>query len=281
MNKKEIYKLSNKSDTKKVDDIILNVTGFSKTELFLKEEIEDKYIEEIKSKINRLNSWEPLEYIINKAEFYSLDFFVDSRVLIPRNDTEVMVDKSIEEIIIKEDITLIDVWTWTSCIAISILENTNKVNNCYVIDISKKALEVSKKNIISHNLDKKIKQINWDLLSEIIWRNEYEIHKNVIITANLPYIKDNDFENIDKETMNFEPSLALYWWKNTGFELYEQLIKECIKFKILNHLKSLVLFIEIGFDQYDYSNKYLSDLGLKFKYYKDSSEINRCIKIKF
>lgn len=281
MLKKEIYQLYKKVDTKKIDEIILNITGFSKSELFLKEKIEDKYKEEIILKIDKIKKWIPLEYITNKAEFYSLIFFVDYRVLIPRNDTEIMVDKAIEEIILKDKYSLIDIWTWSSCIAISIVKNTEKIKKCYVIDISKKALEVSKKNIINHKLEKKIEQVNSNLLSEIIGTNQYHIEKDVIITANLPYIKNNDFENIDKETLEFEPSLALYWWKNTWFELYEKLIKECFKFKEINHLNSLVLFIEIGFDQYYYSSKYLKNLDLQFKYYKDNSWIDRCIKIKF
>ena len=283
MKKTELYKIwrNSRLESKKMEQILLKITDLSKSQLFLLDEIEEKHLKDIKSAFHRLEEWEPLEYIINKAEFYSQDFYVDSRVLVPRNDTEIMVDKAIETLLDYDWITLIDVWTWSSCIAISILKNTNKINNCYVIDISDNALDVSKKNINKHNLDKKIKQIQWDLIKEILWNTDYELNKNIIITANLPYIKNEDFWNIDKETMEFEPALALYGWKETWFELYEQLIREATQLKSLNNLNSLTLFIEIGFDQKEYSEKYLKNLNLKFEIFKDNSDIERCIKIEF
>ena len=266
---------------KNINLIIQKITGLTKGQLFLQPNIDPKFQEEINEAIKRLENWEPLEYIINNAEFYSLNFYVDNRVLIPRDDTEIMVDKAIESIIQYDSCSLIDVWTWSSCIPISIIENTKKVKNCYVIDISEKALEVSEKNILLHKFEKQIKQIHSDLLSWFIWNNKYCINKDIIITANLPYIKNNDFGNIDKETKEFEPALALYWWKETWFELYEKLIKECFQFKNINKLSSLTLFIEIGFDQKEYSEKYLKEQNLRFKIFKDNSNIERCIKIEF
>jgi len=73
--------------------VLEKITGLDTNQLFLNDEIDDKFLEEIEEKFSRLVSWEPIEYITNKAEFYGLEFYVDSRVLVPRNDTEVMVDK--------------------------------------------------------------------------------------------------------------------------------------------------------------------------------------------
>lgn len=283
MDKKELKKISTEIwvNSKLLDILILKELNISKSSLFLIEEIDDKYIENITKNLERLKKWEPIEYITNNAEFYNLDFYVDNRVLIPRNDTEIMVDKAIDAIFDHELNTLIDIWTWSSCIAISIIKNTNSINNCYVIDISTKALEVSKKNINKHNLEKKIKQICWNLLTDFLANSRYELSKNIIITANLPYIKNGDFINMDSETIWYEPELALYWWKNTWFELYEQLIRECIQFKNLYSINNLVVFIEIWFDQYEYSLNYLKNLDLVFEYFKDNNWINRCIKIVF
>ena len=266
---------------KNINLIIQKITGLTKGQLFLNPKIDQKFNKEIDDSINRLKHWEPIEYIINNAEFYSLDFYVDNRVLIPRDDTEIIVDKAIENLLDYDWITLIDIWTWSSCIPISILKNTNKINNCYVIDISENALEVSKKNINNHDLNKKIKQIHWDLIKEFLWENYYELNKNIIITANLPYIKNEDYENIDKETIEFEPAIALYGWKETWFEIYEQLIRECTQFKDINKLSLLTLFIEIWFDQKEYSEQYLKNLNLKFEIFKDNWWIDRCIKIEF
>ncbi len=265
--------------TSQLDSIIQSELKISKSGLFLIEEINEEYVDNIKNKFNRLKNWEPLEYIIKKAEFYNLDFYVDNRVLIPRNDTEIMVETSIKQINILNDILLIDIWTWSSCIPISINKNCKNIDETFAIDISIDALEVSKINIKNHNLEWKISQINSDLLNSII-ENKF-INKNLIITANLPYIKNDDFDNMSKETIIYEPNIALFWWINTWFELYEKLIKQIITLKNNNNFENIILFIEIWFDQEDYSKKYLNNLNLKFEYFKDNNQINRCIKIVF
>lgn len=281
MKKSQIYNIGldfwiNK---KYIELVILKITNLSKTQLFLSEEIWEVYINDIKKCFERLKNWEPIEYIINNAEFYSLNFYVDSRVLIPRNDTEIMVNKAIESIIEFENPTLIDIWTWSSCIAISIIKNTNLIKYCYVLDISKEALEVSLINIVKYNLEKKIIQIKSNLLQKLLWDVEYKTSNNIIITANLPYIKNNDFENINNDTLKYEPNLALFWWEKTWFEIYENLIFQCNILKKQN--KKIILFIEIGFDQFEYSKKYLENIWLKLDYYKDNCWVYRCIKIKF
>jgi len=201
--------------------------------------------------------------------------------LIPRNETELLVDETINSIVNINDnkITLIDVWTWSSCIWISIIKNKSKINLCYFIDISQKALKVSKINIKKHNLENKVIQINSNLLEKILQNNKYKLDNNIIITANLPYIKNKNFENMDNSTIKYEPDLALYWWEETWFEIYQNLIFQCQTLKKQNPNTNILLFIEIGFDQYKYSKNYLDKLNLKYKYYKDNLWIFRCIKI--
>jgi methylase of polypeptide subunit release factors len=83
------------------------------------------------------------------------------------------------------------------------------------------------------------------------------------------------------ETIVHEPSLALYWWKDTGFELYEQLISQIIQQIKKGFLKSVQLYIEIWFDQKEYSENYLKNLNLDFQIHKDNSWIHRCVQIGF
>ena len=282
MKKSQIYNISddlwiNKNITNK---IICNVLNISNTQLFLLDEIKEQDIKQIKNNFKKSKDWEPIEYIINNAEFYSLNFYIDSRVLIPRNDTEILVDKAIDTIVNNDSkITLIDVWTGSSCIWISIIKNTNKINNCYFIDVSTKALEVSKINIKKYNLEKQVIQIKSNLLQKILWDSEYTLDNNIIITANLPYIKNNDFENMDTSTIKYEPGIALFWWKKTWFEIYENLIFQSQTLKKQFPNKKITLFIEIWFDQFEYSKLYLENLWLKSNFYKDNNWIIRCIKI--
>ena len=268
-------------DNKIKDLIIQKITGLSKEQLFLINKIPEEYKSEIESALKRLEKWEPIEYIINNAEFYLLDFYVDNRVLIPRNDTEVMVDEVLKEMK-SEKYTLIDVWTWSSCIPISVLKgipptpfNKGGVGKCYVVDISEEALEVSNINIKNHNLEDKIVQIKWDLLDNFI-TDTIKLSKNVIITANLPYIKDADYENMDSSVIKYEPKLALYGWKWTWFEMYQELISQCLELKKKHNI---TLFIEIGFDQKEVAEEYLGKLGLRYEIFKDNGWVERCVKV--
>ncbi len=290
MRKADLYNIWKKDyllDDILIDKIILKNLNISKNNLFLMSEIEDS--ENILKDFEKYKSWYPIEYILWEAEFYSLKFFVDNRVLIPRNDTEILVSQVVESLKNKDKsndkMVLIDVWTWSSCIPISILRNLKKLpKKTYVLDISKDALEVSKVNIEKHNLQDEITQIESDLLrvffSSPPARGELE-GGTLIITANLPYIKNEDFENMDNWVFFFEPNVALFWWKETWFELYEKLISQISKLKDIYKPKNIVLFIEIWFDQYEYSKKYLENLKLDFEYFEDMNGISRTIKIYF
>ncbi len=245
--------------------VLEKITDLNSSQLFLLDEIDDNLIEEIEIIFSRLVSWEPIEYILKKADFFGLDFYVDSRVLVPRNDTEVMIKQVIKYI--PKNTIFIDVWTGSSCIPITILQNTKNIKECFVIDISKEALEVSKINIKKYNsyLDSlNLKEYN-----------------SIIITANLPYVKNWDFKNMDEETIEFEPDLALYGWEKTGFELYERLIYQIFDLQLLYDIKEIILFIEIGFDQKQIATKFLEKQNLKFEIFKDNWGIDRCIKISF
>lgn len=276
MKKSEIISYGLKTGLKMYDiNLILEKQlSLSKERLFLVEEVENW--EEIISIIDKVSSWYPIEYALNQANFYWLDFYVDNRCLIPRNDTEIMIDVAIKN---KFDV-LIDIWSWSSAISISILKNIDFKPISFAVDISDWALDVSKINAKKYWVE--TKYINSSLLDYFL-KGENVLPKNsdVLITANLPYIKDNDFENMDESVIEFEPDLALYWWKETGFELYEELINEVFLLKEKYNLISVTLLIEIWFDQKDVSGRFLSSKWIKFEYFEDNSKIPRCIKIDF
>ncbi len=290
MKKIEVYNMWKKLglDEKQIDLILQKITGLTKSQLFLNKEIDNNFLKKIEKYFSRVIIWEPLEYILWEANFYGFDFYVDSRILIPRNDTEILVEQTIKEIKkSKNSYILIDVWTGSSCIPISILKNTDKIIKTFVIDISKEALEVSKINIEKYNFENDIIQINSDLLNNFsLLDNLKNNFKNVIITANLPYIKNWDFLNMDKSTIEFEPDLALYWWEKTWFELYEKLILQIINSPFLFKRRDrvelwVILFIEIWFDQKEIAKNFLQKQNLEFEIFKDNSWIDRCIKIYF
>jgi len=256
-----------------VEKILMKKTGLNKSQFFLSEQLNlsQKDLEELEKLFKKIAFGYPIEYALENAEFYWLDFYVDKRCLIPRNDTEIMVEQAIKAL--SDKCIYIDVWTWSWAIPISVYKNSkNKISKAYALDISEDALEVAKKNIKSHNLENKIELLKSDLLSNI----NLEKNNNYIITANLPYIKNEDFWNMDQEVILHEPSVALYWWEKTGFELYDKLIEQ-----IINNKKKTILFIEIWFDQKEYAINYLNNKKLNFEIFKDNWGVDRCIKIKF
>ncbi len=269
-------------NSKLIELILLKTTGLSRNQLFLIDDINDKYLNYLKESFQSVKKGVPIEYVIEKVSFYSLDFFVNKNVLIPRNDTEVMVSKAIDYIRnLKNNYTLIDVWTWSSCIPISIINNINNFPDyCYALDISALALEVARFNINKFKLNNIIKANESNLLSYFLKNNSDFLEVwSLIITANLPYIKDNDFANMDSETIKYEPHLALYWWKETGFEIYEELFFQIIELKNKYNISNIVVFIEIWFDQKFVSMNFFKNKKLDFKYFKDNSWIERCVMI--
>lgn len=265
---KEKYNLNSKT----INMVLEFVFGLSKEKVFLLDELDEIYLGQIIFIFEKLNLWYPLAYIIKKANFMWEDFYVDENVLIPRDDTEVLVKAVIREEELTQ-YTLIDIWTGSWIIPISLVKKMD-FEGVYAIDVSDKAVEVAKENVFRHSLEDKVV-----ILKNDFKKFEFELFrwKDLIVTANLPYIKEGDFKNMDFSVYKFEPKTALYGWINTWFELYEELIK--ILMERRNLFNTLDLFIEIWFDQYEISKKFLEEKWLKFEFFKDTNKIYRVIKI--
>ena len=166
----------------------------------------------------------PVAYLIKHKEFYGLPFFVDSRVLIPRPETEFLVDKVLE--LVKEDPTLkkiVDIGTGSGNIACSVAKHTKDVE-IFATDVSDKALEVAKMN--ADKIGVTVSFIKSDLLDELKSMN-FDI-----IVANLPYIGKSSNNYVSKETQAHEPHVALFGGED-GLELYEKLFEQIEDFKYL------------------------------------------------
>lgn len=163
--------------------------------------------------LNHLSKGVPLEYITNSKGFYELDFYVNENVLIPRPETEILVQTAID-LNLPENFTAIDIGTGSGCIAIS-LASKYPNSNWLAVDISDKALDVANKNANIHG----IKNINFlasDLLSNVPNK------KFTLITANLPYIGLDKYSGVCIDTKRYEPNLALFSGSD-GLDLYRQL----------------------------------------------------------
>lgn len=241
--------------------------------------------------INQRANGEPLAYLTGHKEFFGLDFEVNKDVLIPRPDTEIMVECVIERLRtydIGPMTTLIDVGTGSGCIPISILKNLPHNFSPYqgeregvciktiAVDISKQTLIIAKRNAKKHKV--KIKFLHGNLLSPILKSYIIRHTSSLIITANLPYLTAKQHKS--SPSIQHEPKLALVA-KNNGLALYEKLLKQIARLLTLRTLKTLWTFIEIDPSQTKSIKLLINNLlpGAKTQVIKDLSGLDRIVKI--
>lgn len=207
----------------------------------------------------RRSQGEPVQYIIGSAPFYGLEFKVTPSVLIPRFDTEVLVEEALG--VIKDGDKVLDLCTGSGCIAVTV--KMYKPNaDVYASDISLDAIVIAKENAEANNTD--ITFIHSDLLNDV--ENDLDV-----IISNPPYIKTSVIEGLDDIVKNHEPYLALNGG-NDGLDYYRRIVADATK-----HLKKGGrLMMEIGYDQGEDLRTLLKDTGyLSIEIKKDLSGNDR------
>ncbi|MFA5051786.1 MAG: peptide chain release factor N(5)-glutamine methyltransferase [Patescibacteria group bacterium] len=216
-----------KADSANLDAEVLLASVLKKPRTFLHSHPEQKVTTGQRRKFANLVSRRlrgtPVAYLTGQKEFYRLNFLVDKNVLIPRPDTEVLVEEAIHigramsKATPDRKTTVVDVGTGSGCIAISLAKYLPWIK-LYMTDISEKALAVAKKNAKLHKMTKKITFVKGDLLSPLPKKTQYDL-----ICANLPYLTSNETKNLPHE-----PKLALHGGK-LGLELLDRLIQQLPK----------------------------------------------------
>lgn len=201
--------------------------------------------------IKRRVKGEPIAYLLGKKEFYGLEFAVNKNVLVPRPETELLVELAVKNIIdTKNKIpdTVIDVGTGSGNIIISIVKNIpanirGKID-FYASDISEKALNIAKKNAHKHKTEKFITFIKSDLLKFALKK---KLKGNILIVANLPYVMEKIYRR-NKKGLIYEPKQALFSRRN-GLEHYTRLIAEIRKLRSSCQFKHISVLFEISPEQ--------------------------------
>jgi release factor glutamine methyltransferase len=201
---------------------------------------------------------------MEEKEFWSKNFIVSPDTLIPRPETELMVEKLVE-IFKEKKISILDMGTGSGCIIISLLSEI-KNSTGVGIDISKKALVIAKKNSKKHNLQNKIKFLNKALDGKFYQKFD-------LIVSNPPYIKSSTIKNLKEDIKRHEPRIALDGG-NDGLDLIKKVI---YKTKYILKVKGM-LALEIGNEQFKKVSKILLENNFRIEHtIKDYKENIRCI----
>ena len=230
-----------------------------------KEILNSEQLGKFKSLIERRKKGEPIAYIINKKEFWKDEFFVNKDVLIPRPDSELIIEQVLK--IYSKDVQLqvLDIGTGSGCILLSILKERYNFYGTG-IDISKKSINVSKFNAKQLNLTNRVKFFHSSV-------DNFNNGKYDIIVSNPPYIEQLSLKYLEKDVVNFEPKLAL----SGGFDGFSKIRKVINKASILIK-KNGKFILEIGFNQKNKVIKILKEEGFYVnKAIKDYGNNDRCI----
>ncbi len=242
--------------------LISFVSDISKEDIILGDiSLSEIQIQTLQDLIKQRNNHVPIAYLIGKKEFYSRDFIIDGRVLIPRPDTEILVDAVLNSE--KEDSkkNILDLGCGSGCIGITLaLEMAN--SNVTLLDIDEGAIDVSHKNLSLYSICGRARCIKSS------WKNKQRIGKFDIIVANPPYVGEKD----KTENIKFEPKSAIFA-KDDGYEHYYH-IAEFIKHNIISGGK---IFLEIGYNQAEK----IKEIFSSYKYIKSYHDLNgheRCME---
>jgi release factor glutamine methyltransferase len=200
-----------------------HVLGMSKTQLYTEPErsLVSVQTEHLWRLVRRRLDHEPTAYILGYCEFYGIDFCVDCHTFIPRPETELLVEKAVELARCishpGKQITIADVGTGCGAIAISLALALPQAK-IYATDISALALQVAEINCRRHGVNSQVELLQGNLLEPLPEPVD-------MIVANLPYIKDCEFEDLSSEIMDFEPTMALAGGKD-GLDKIQQMVEQ-------------------------------------------------------
>ncbi len=236
--------LSQISDTPKLDVEILLSKALGEVDrlyiyLNLHKELTNEQMELFNNMIQDRLKGRPIAYIVNNREFMGLDFYVEEGVLIPRPDTEPLVEEVIDLVSGQSDLKIVDIGTGSGAITVSLAKY---IKDCkvYSLDISDKALNIGLKNATFNGVEDKINFIKSDIFSGIENKNL----KLDVIVSNPPYIKKADIETLHTQVKDYEPYIALEGGED-GLDFYRVITEQSGKYLKDNG----ILAFEVGHDQ--------------------------------
>jgi len=253
--------------------LLSHVTGLEKAELYRdwRRPLEDDEVVQYNNLISRRLSGEPVAYITGHKEFMGLDFFVNRSVLIPRPETELLVENALK--LMPPFPLVADVGTGSGAVGVS-LAYFNRQAQVYATDRSKEALEVARLNSARHGVSDRVFLHRGDLLQPL--HSCLAAGGVDLIAANLPYVAESDLSALPEEVGMFEPRLALDGGVD-GLELYRRLVPEAAAFL----KEGGFLLIEIGCDQGRQAREIFDPRVWETRVWQDLAGLDRLVEARY
>ena len=264
------YKLKNNNiNSALLDSEILMSKVLNKDRMYLtlysKNELSDKQYKNFQKLISNRSKGKPIAYLIGSKSFWKYNFYLNSNVLIPRPDTELIIEQVLEVYKNKKKINFLEVGTGSGCIILSVLKEKESFIGTGV-DIKKECIRITKINAKKLKVNNRLKLLKSDVDNLILGKYD-------LIISNPPYIKTINLNNLNKEIKNFEPNIAL----NGGIDGLSEIRKIVKKSSELIKYRGK-LILEIAYDQKNEVKKILIENGFYInKIVKDLAKNNRCV----
>lgn len=257
--------------------LLSHVLGLKRIELYTQfdKPVAKPQLDELRGLVKRAGGHEPVAYLIGKTEFYSLELDITSDCLIPRPETELLVQRAIEFLRTRHDTQFIcDLCTGSGCVAVAIAKNFPDAR-VIATDISASALEVAAQNVEKHQLMERITLLQGDLFEPLV--RPLDVDQFDLIVCNPPYVSAAEYEALDKNVKDYEPRLALFAGDD-GLDVYRRIIEKADQF-----LKpEAALMLEIGYAQGPTIKELLEQTGAftEIKIEKDLHDNDRIVTAK-
>ena len=227
--------------------------------------LSEENFEQFNYLVKKRSKGEPIAYLLNKKDFWKYEFYVDKGILIPRPDSEIIIEQIIELTCHKKNLRILDIGVGSGCLLLSALKERKDFHGVG-IDISKKCIDISKINSLKLDVSKRVKFFKSDV-------DNFRFGKYDLIISNPPYIKKLDFNNLKKDVIDFEPRLALYGGLDGTSEIRKVINKSSELIK-----KNGKFVLEIAYDQKNKIIKLLRNKGFYInQVLKDLANNDRCI----
>lgn len=249
--------------------MLAEILNCKRLDLYLafEQPLKDYEVDKLREWIGRRGKFEPLQYIIGKADFYGAQFNVNSLVLIPRPETEILVDRIIAQNKNRKQLSILDIGTGSGIIPIVLALHIPDATIC-AIDNSADAIEVAKQNAVMNNVAERIEFLATDMFSSEFANESFDI-----VVSNPPYVSLAEYGTLQREIVDYEPKQAVTDMGN-GMKFYSY-ISEKAKTWLKQDGR---LYFEVGKDQYETVKKFMSGNGFKnITAVKDLLSIDRVV----